>query len=140
MRAQVFLCFVVAIAVGASGGSARQSPSIADTAVASGHDTTIYEEQDVDTTAAMLPGSPSPVYPAQLRERGIGGSVVLRFVVDEMGQPDANHVQLIRSPDPSFTSAVYRSLYYAKFRPAIRQGKTVRQWVQMQFDFKVTSR
>jgi TonB family protein len=111
-----------------------------DTAVALPRDTTIYSEADVDTTAEMLPGSPSPVYPQQLRERGIGGSVVLRFVVDEMGQPDANHVRLITSPDPNLTAAVYRSLYYAKFRPAIRKGRPVREWVQMQFDFKVNVR
>jgi protein TonB len=88
----------------------------------------------------MLPGSPSPVYPPHLREAGIGGSVVLRFVVGEKGLPDANHVQLIKSPGPDFTSAVYRSLYYAKFKPGILRGKPVRQWVQMQFDFKVTVR
>ena len=111
-----------------------------NTSVALTSDTTIYEDSTVDTATVMLRGSPSPVYPAHLRSAGIGGSVVLRFVVDEKGLPDANHVVLVASPDPNFTSAVYRSLYYARFKPAILRGQPVRQWVMMRFDFKVDSR
>lgn len=155
VRAYAF-CFVFAAISGASGWSAKQSRPTAgglhstrhktiggasdtvDTAVALASDTTIYSDSAVDSMAAMLPGSPSPVYPPRLFEAGTEGSVVLRFVVDEKGLP--GYVQIIKSPDPDFTDAVFRSLDYAKFKPGILRGKPVRQWVKMGFVFKVTHR
>jgi TonB family protein len=89
---------------------------------------------------------PSPVYPPETRDAGIGGRVTVRVSVDESGnvlsvdQP-AGPAQLCKGSnnDPRLAAlrqSVVEAVKKAKFTPAIKDGKPVKMtvWVSLTFD------
>ena len=52
----------------------------------------------------------SPRYPESLRQAGISGRVVIRFVVDTLGSIDMTSVQVLESTHDVFSSAVREAL------------------------------
>lgn len=69
--------------------------------------------------------------------KGIQGSVLATFVVDETGRPDVNTYLALESTDTLFALAVRNALPRMKFRPAKRNNITVRQQVEQRFSFRV---
>ena len=59
------------------------------------------------------------------------------YVVDTTGMVDTTTVKVMISDDPRFTKSVRDALGQMRFRPAIRQGKTVRQLVEQKFRFRI---
>jgi len=76
-----------------------------------------------------------PLYPDELHEGGISGSVLAEFVVEESGQVNVEMMSIVFTSHPSFASAVQEALREAIYIPAIRQGYPVRQVVQHEFKF-----
>jgi TonB family protein len=62
-----------------------------------------------------------PVYPAELRQQGVGGEVELQFVVDEKG--DVQFVEVVKSLHPYLDYAAVQALKQWKFEPPLRKGK-----------------
>lgn len=79
--------------------------------------------------------SPLPVYPPQLEQRGITGSVRSQFVVDTMGKAEINSIKILSSDHPLFSEAVLDVIPRMRFFPASFKGKKVRQLVQLPFNF-----
>jgi len=79
-----------------------------------------------------------PRYPEALRQAGIEGSVLVRFVVDTLGRIDPASVQILSSTHDQFTRAVRDALSSFRFRPAESNGKRVQALAEMPFEFKVT--
>ena len=75
------------------------------------------------------------IYPQIARDAGIQGSVVVRILVDEQGRYVKHRV--INNPHPILTKAVERELEKLVFSPAIRDGKPMRFWVNIPFNFKL---
>jgi len=96
-----------------------------------------YSEIEVDSAAARDPDSEGPVYPPTLMAKGIQGSVLATFVVDETGRPDVNTYLALESTDTLFALAVRNALPRMKFRPAKRNNIPVRQQVEQRFSFRV---
>jgi protein TonB len=81
--------------------------------------------------------SAAPVYPPELSAKGKEGKVEAEYVVDATGRVDTTTIRVMASDHPLFTASVRESLGEARFRPAKRAGKAVRQLVQQRFRFKV---
>ncbi|HEY8468984.1 MAG TPA: energy transducer TonB [Longimicrobiales bacterium] len=78
-------------------------------------------------------------YPARLRDRGIGGDVLVWLFIDAQGEvkrvlvkESAGHPDLDRG---ALTVAAHM-----KFSPATKDGQRVPVWVQMPITFRVTPR
>lgn len=75
-----------------------------------------------DTVPPKVLAKPSPVYPAEAKAAGIEGTVVVKFVVTEAGEP--TQIQAIRGPEllrPA-CEAVVKGM---RFEPATRDGQPV---------------
>lgn len=75
------------------------------------------------------------VYPPTAKEAMITGKVVVRIMIDEQG----HYVKclVIKDPHPLLTKAVTDKIGALRFRPAIANGKPVKVWVTIPFDFRL---
>ena len=96
-----------------------------------------YSELEVDSTALRDPDSEGPVYPAELLQRGVEGSALVRFVVTADGSVDLGTFAVILSTDSAFTKAARDVLPRMKFRPAWFAGHAVSQLVEQEFTFRI---
>ena len=79
-----------------------------------------------------------PRYPAALRQSGIDGRVLVRFVVDTAGRIDMASVQVLQSTHELFTRAVRDALAGFRFRPAEQGRHRVPALAEMPFEFRIT--
>lgn len=94
-----------------------------------------FEFQVEKPAAAVRRGSCVPAYPESLRETRTTGEVIGQFVVDTTGVPELRTFKAIRSSHDAFATAVLAALPCMRFRPAVHQGRRVRQVVQQPFVF-----
>jgi TonB family protein len=97
----------------------------------------VYTALEVDRMVERYAHSAAPVYPPELSARGREGQVEATYVVDAAGRVDTTTIRVMRSDHPRFTESVREALAEARFRPATRGGKAVRQLVAQRFRFKV---
>ena len=76
-------------------------------------------------------------YPEELRNMGVTGEVVARFIVEPTGKVRPGSVTVVRSSDPSFTLAVLEGLRVMRFVPARVGGIPVAQLVEEPFTFSL---
>jgi TonB family protein len=76
-------------------------------------------------------------YPDDLRQMGIQGRVVLRFILDRDGRPETNTINVVSADDPGFIYPARVALMSARFRPAKVHGQPVRVVINVPFDFKI---
>jgi TonB family protein len=91
----------------------------------------------VDQVVERYEDSAVPIYPPELSVRGKEGKVDATYVVDTTGRVDTRTIHVMQSDDSLFSESVRTALGEARFRPAKRLGKTVRQLVQQRFSFKL---
>ncbi len=82
--------------------------------------------------------SSTPRYPLALRQAGIDGRVLVRFVVDTTGRIDLESVQVLQSTHELFTRAVRDALAGFRFRPAESGRHRVAALAEMPFEFRLT--
>jgi TonB family protein len=98
----------------------------------------VYSMLQVDQVVERYEDSAVPVYPPALSARGVEGKVDATYVVDTTGRVDTRTIKVMQSDDSLFSESVRTALGEARFRPAKRLGKTVRQLVQQRFSFKLS--
>jgi TonB family protein len=96
-----------------------------------------YDEVAVEKRVLAVPANPKPRYPYRMLSRGIETNFTVSFVVDSSGTVDRETVELPRSVQQEFTSAVAEVLFDWRFRPAEVGGRRVRQRVLQPFTFRV---
>ncbi len=74
-------------------------------------------------------------YPADLRNSGKEGKVILRLLVNAEGQV-VKHI-VVRQPDAKFTQEVVSHVYELRFKPAMYHSEPIKIWVTIPFDFKM---
>jgi len=79
----------------------------------------------------------TPRYPESLRQAGLDGRVLVRFVVDTVGRIDLSSVQIVESTHDLFTRAVRDILGNFRFKPAEARGHRVRAMAEMPFEFQM---
>jgi TonB family protein len=97
-----------------------------------------YFDFQVEVHATARPGSKGPLYPQALRDAKIEGQVLVQFVVDTLGVPDARTFKVLRSDNAGFTDAVRAALPDMRFEPARVGGRAVKQLVQSPFMFSLS--
>jgi TonB family protein len=95
----------------------------------------VYTRDQVETSARLDSGSLAPSYPDSLYRAGVGGQVVVEFIVDTTGAVEAESVDVLQSSNPLFTMAARAALALGRFEPARLHGRRVRQVVQLPFNF-----
>ncbi len=96
----------------------------------------VYTVAEVDIGARPADSAAiAVVYPPALFAERIGGSVIAEFVVDSMGAMESETFNVVSSPNPLFSHAVYEAVQATVFVPGHRIGHPIRQIVQMQFRF-----
>lgn len=75
----------------------------------------------------------SPKYPRELRNRGVPGRVLLRFVVDTKGR--VQDAEVVKSSDAAFDRPALEAIRAWRFSPAIQDGKPVKTMVQVPLEF-----
>jgi protein TonB len=87
--------------------------------------------------APVLLSAPPPLYPRELRNAGVEGTVVLRLVVDTLGRAEPGTIETVRSDHPALVGPAARSLRLARFRPARMFGRAVRVLVEVPVRFRL---
>jgi TonB family protein len=101
---------------------------------------TVYTADQVDQPAQQDAEDPvSPLYPDSLKANKVAGHVVLEFVVDTLGNVETETIGIVLSTHPRFAEAARNAVWRAGFVPAVRQGRKVRQLVQLPVHFEVAS-
>lgn len=110
----------------------RANVSVADLVAAK----EVHTADKVDIVAVLKPGTAIVLYPDSLYGSGISGRVLAEFVVDTAGALERPTIGIVSSSHPAFSQAVMAALMTAEFKPAIRNGRPVRQVVQLPFIFE----
>jgi periplasmic protein TonB len=76
-------------------------------------------------------------YPNALREAGVEGRVVVQFVVDTNGRVEPGTIKVISASNQEFSEPSRAAITEFRFRPAKRQGRNVRQIVQLPVSWQV---
>lgn len=100
-------------------------------------DTVAYDESAAMERPVRAVLSVEPAYPEELRDRGVGGEVRLRFVVGRGGCAEAATIQAVGAAEAALVAAVRDAVLRSRFAPAERGGRPVRQWVTVPYAFAV---
>jgi TonB family protein len=90
-------------------------------------DLPVYEVRAVERWADPV-HQPGPNYPPELRRKEKCGHVNLRFIVDPKGRVEPWSIVVVSASDTGFATAAIRAIEQSRYRPALREGKPVRQW------------
>lgn len=96
-----------------------------------------FLDSQVEVQVALDPRSPMPRYPQLLRDAGVEGATLVRFVVDTLGRVEQGTVRMIESTHPAFALAVQAVLPQMRFSPARVGEKKVRQLVEFPLQFRL---
>ena len=96
-----------------------------------------FQEYEVDSAATRDPASGGPVYPDDLRQKGVQGEVLVEFAVDTTGRADSASFVVVEATHPGFVQAVRDALPRMLFTPAVVHGHRVRQLVRLPMKFKL---
>ena len=88
----------------------------------------------VDTPPRVL-RSENPHFPDALRARGLGGRIVVQFVVDTLGRAEMNEFKVVDATDALLADAVRAVLPRFRFTAGEAGGRKVRTMVALPFDF-----
>lgn len=79
--------------------------------------------------------APIPRYTEAARANGIQGSVVLRVLVGEDG--NVNAIRVVRGLPDGLTEQAIAAARLSKFKPAMKDGKPVPNWVVLEINFNI---
>ncbi len=94
-------------------------------------------DSQVEGQVALDARSPMPRYPQLLRDAGVEGATLVRFVVDTLGHVEQGTVQVVESTHPAFAVAVQAVLPQMRFSPARVGERKVRQLVAFPLQFRL---
>jgi protein TonB len=78
-----------------------------------------------DAPPRLAPGFRPPPYPRTMLRAGLGGRVVMQFIINADGKVREGSLRLLTSPHQDFTAAVQQMLARTKYVPAVKGGVPV---------------
>jgi TonB family protein len=100
------------------------------------HPDLYYEVDDPPVPLNLADIRRKIIYPQDLKQEGIQGTLVIRVLVDTLGL--VQKYLVLKSPHPGFEKAVIPLLPELKFHPASDKNVKTKFWVLMPFTFKLT--
>ncbi|MEW5930338.1 MAG: energy transducer TonB [Gemmatimonadota bacterium] len=126
------------IAKGVEGGEARNTAKEPPSGNKEGEgaggspvDVNVVEERPSLRNASEMQRVLQRLYPAMLRDAGISGQTMLKFVIDTNGQVENGSVQVLNTSHDGFASASVQAADKFRFRPAKIGGRPVRVSITM---------
>ena len=95
-----------------------------------------YSAKEVDVKAEVT-AKPEPGYTREARRAGVEGVVVLKTLL--LGNGKLDRVRVVRRLPYGLTENAIRAACEIKFKPAMKAGQPVSQWVTIQYVFRLTS-
>jgi len=95
---------------------------------------TLFIGKDV-TRKAILVMRPEPAYTEEARQKGITGTVVLKAVFRSSGE--VNNIRTVSELSGGLTEQALQAARKIKFIPAIKNGKFVSMWYQLEYNFNL---
>jgi protein TonB len=83
----------------------------------------------------VVTSSPAPRYPFELKHAGLGGTVLLRFVVDSRGE--VSDVEVVRADYPEFGVAAAEAMVKWRFKAGMKDGCRVSTRMEMPINFSL---
>jgi TonB family protein len=118
---------------GTTGSDVREQTAMAPNMSADSVTSILAAEQ----SAVRVEGSAAPIYPPELIEQMLYGSVLTHFVIDTSGHVDMATVEIISSAHPLFVQSVRDAMPEMRFYAASVGGHKVRQLVEQRFEFRL---
>ena len=118
--------------------ASTSTPGVKVVAVAEGSRGALSEVEE--EVPSHIIAAARPRYPDALRESGVDGRVVVRFVVDTLGRVDMGTVEVLQSTNEQFARSVREALPRARFAPAEAGGRRVASTIEMPFAFATARR
>ncbi len=78
-------------------------------------------------------------YPPELRNKGVGGGVTLRFVILPDGTVDSASVGVVVASSPEFVEPAAGVVRQMRFRPGLVGSTPVRSWVMLPVVFQTVA-
>jgi TonB family protein len=93
-----------------------------------------FSARDVTAKARIL-GKPEPQYTERARMHAVTGTVVIRAVLSSTGE--VTNIRAHAGLPFGLTEASKRAAKLLKFRPAMKDGHLVSQWIQIEYNFNL---
>ena len=113
---------LVVLALDSSIAAAQKAPRACKQGPAISVDTVLNGREKRKTPLVKQIKSSFPVYPVELRERGIQGEVLVNLVIDTLGMVPLAGVSITKETEKAFGDAVCASIVKARFEPYITDG------------------
>jgi len=97
-------------------------------------DEQVFTGREVTSKARILQ-KPEPVYPDSARKFRIEGTVVLRAVFSRNGE--VTNLRVVRKLPHGLTQSAIAAARAIRFTPAIKDGKPVSMWMELQYNFNL---
>lgn len=95
-----------------------------------------FSPKEVDVKAEVT-ARPEPTYTREARRVGVQGVVILRALLRGDGKLD--RVRVIRRLPYGLTENAIRAACEIKFKPAMKAGQPVSQWVMLEYGFRLAN-
>ncbi len=95
-----------------------------------------FSPKEVDVKAQVT-AKPDPTYTREARRVGVQGVVVLKVLLLANGKLD--RVRVVRRLPFGLTENAIRAACEIKFKPAMKAGKEVSQWVTLEYAFRLAN-
>jgi TonB family protein len=94
----------------------------------------VYKGKELDKKV-VIQKKPEPKYTKEARKHKISGTVVLRCVFASNGQ--VTHIQVVHALSYGLTDRATEAAQGIKFEPAMKDGKPVSMWIQLEYNFNL---
>ena len=95
-----------------------------------------FTAKEVDTKAEIT-ARPDAVYTREARRLGVQGLVTLKLLLLSDGKID--RIKVVRGLPYGLTENAIRAACEVKFKPAVKAGNPVAQWVTIQYGFQLAN-
>jgi TonB family protein len=94
----------------------------------------IYRNREVDQKPSVSK-KPTPSYPREARTAGVQGTVILRCIFNATGK--ITNIRVVSGLPFGLTERSIAAAEKIQFKPAIKDGKPVSVWMELQYNFHV---
>lgn len=95
-----------------------------------------FEPKEVDTKAEIR-NRPEPTYTREARRAGVQGIVTLKLLL--LPDETIDRIKVVRGLPFGLTENAIRAACKVKFKPAVKAGNPVAQWVTIQYGFQLAN-
>ena len=95
-----------------------------------------FSPKEVDVKAEIT-AKPDPTYTREARRVGVQGNVVLKVLL--LGDGKLDRVRVVRRLPYGLTENAIRAACEIKFKPAMKGGQPVSQWVTIEYAFRLAN-